>query len=416
MGTTAPTMHRGSALFLVIATVCLRCHALPSFPSEDEWTQPVGDSSKIQSVGESLAVTNAPTNAPTAQCIADDKPCTGHGGNDTPCMELGPDSWTDDNGPHNTVKAANQAACCAAAKTARTKVGHAVNWWTWNPSNTSGDGTCDIWTGPDSWKTGPGIRNPPVPRSGYENSMSGWSRPPIPPWTLCCQGSVCFQPDQGASICVHRGPPPHPSQCMPQVKTSCCLNGNPGDPTRAAYCNSASGCSGPCPPPPPPTPPPTEEHSYCKGSCKSDADCVNHGNKAWPWSKPQGCSAWTCQDYGGSQMCWDPSATTTTIHEEPEEAQRLLAPCTDPVKAYDQCGGTTWSGSTCCDKGYSCTGTEKYKECEPPKGQCIAVAQPCLPHPTNIDPHPAPCCDLDHYQCDYDSQFCELLEPSTRLS
>merc|ERR1712166_873475 len=358
MGDTV-TMHRGSALFLVVATVCLRCHALPSFPlacdlerkpcsfniagqnsccpglecqligkthkanycvdpqanaaaasiasttqeskvtalPEDEWTQPVpGDSSKV------------PTNAPTEQCIADDKPCTTHA---PPCEELLPDIWTDDNGPHNTVMVANKTACCAAAKTARTKAGHAKNWWTWNPSNTSSDGTCDIWTGPDSWKTGPGVRNPPVPRSGYENSMSGWSLPPIPPGSLCCQGSVCFRDDTKGSICVHQG---------------------------------------------------------------------------------------------------------TTTHEEPEEAQRLLAPCTDPVKAYDQCGGTTWSGSTCCDKGYSCTGTDKYKECEPPKGQCIAVAQPCLPHPTNIDPHPAPCCDLDHYQCDHDSQFCELLQPLTRLS
>jgi len=45
------------------------------------------------------------------------------------------------------------------------------------------------------------------------------------------------------------------------------------------------------------------------------------------------------------------------------------APCTDPVKAYGQCGGTTWSGSTCCDKGCSCTGADKFKQCEPPKGK-----------------------------------------------
>merc|ERR1712086_412923 len=45
------------------------------------------------------------------------------------------------------------------------------------------------------------------------------------------------------------------------------------------------------------------------------------------------------------------------------------APCTDPVKAYGQCGGTTWSGSTCCQKGCSCNGSESFKQCQPPKGK-----------------------------------------------
>jgi hypothetical protein len=39
------------------------------------------------------------------------------------------------------------------------------------------------------------------------------------------------------------------------------------------------------------------------------------------------------------------------------------------VKAYGQCGGTTWSGSTCCDKGCACTGADRFKQCEPPKGK-----------------------------------------------
>lgn len=44
-------------------------------------------------------------------------------------------------------------------------------------------------------------------------------------------------------------------------------------------------------------------------------------------------------------------------------------PCKDPVKIYGQCGGTTWSGSTCCAKGCTCTGTDSYKQCKAPKGK-----------------------------------------------
>jgi len=45
------------------------------------------------------------------------------------------------------------------------------------------------------------------------------------------------------------------------------------------------------------------------------------------------------------------------------------APCTAPVREYGQCGGKTWSGSTCCVKGCSCTGTASFKQCAPPKGK-----------------------------------------------
>ena len=120
----------------------------------------------------------------------EDKPVYG------PCMEMLPDEWTDDNGPHDTVMVASKAACCAAAAAAKTKAGLAKNWWNWNPA-TSGNGTCDI------WMKAPGVRNPPVPRPEYQHSMSGWSMPPAP--EACCPGSTCFRDDSQGYICVHRG-------------------------------------------------------------------------------------------------------------------------------------------------------------------------------------------------------------------
>ena len=191
-----------------------------------------------------VAVTEAGVEKADEQCISDGVACNvpfmkGAVEGYSPCMPSGPDTWTDDNGGHDTVKVASQAACCAAAATAKAKSKLATNWWNWNPA-ASGNGTCDI------WMKAPGTRNPPLPRPGYENSMSGWSQPPPPEG--CCPGSICFDDDTKGLICVHQGPPPKPPQCMPTVKKYCCLNGIPGDPTRADYCNKASHCTGPCPP------------------------------------------------------------------------------------------------------------------------------------------------------------------------
>jgi len=265
-----------------------------------------------------LAVSNT-----SAKCLAAGAECDGGGG--SPCMTLLPDSWTDTDGSssiytthvtfhgHTTVMVASQAACCAAAAAAKVKAGLSKSWWTWNPSKTSPDGTCDIWL------KSPGIRRAeirpgvfvPVVRPGYKNSMSGWSLPPGP--EQCCPGSNCFQPDTGPQICVHQDNPGgyHPTECNPQVRTNCCANGYnmetvSGDKTRGKYCNQISGCSGPCPPPAPPTPAPTPDPAakiniaaakHCPGTCKSDADCHNHGIRPqwWnPFSHPQGCNAWQC--------------------------------------------------------------------------------------------------------------------------
>jgi len=255
-----------------------------------------------------LAVSSA-----SAQCIADDAPCSGN--HASPCMTLLPDSWTDANGGHTTVTVASQAACCAAAAAAKAKAGLAKTWWTWNPSKTSPDGTCDIWL------KAPGIRRAangaPSVRPGYKNSMAGWSLPPLP--EQCCAGSVCFDADYVGSICVHQGSGYHPTQCNPQMSKDCCANGYPGDEiARGKYCNQISGCSGPCPPPAPPTPSPTPDPAakiniaaakHCPGTCNSDADCHNHGIRAQWWnplSQPEGCNAWQCGLAGtGPHHCYN---------------------------------------------------------------------------------------------------------------
>ena len=95
----------------------------------------------------------------------------------------------------------------------------------------------------------------------------------------------CFRSSSRSSrLCPPRTPPqghrPKPSHCDPTMKKFCCLN-DPSDPSRGDYCNESSGCNGPCPHygPPPPPPPPTPP-SRCNGSCKTDADCHNHGARA----------------------------------------------------------------------------------------------------------------------------------------
>jgi len=71
--------------------------------------------------------------------------------------------------------------------------------------------------------------------------------------------------------------------------------------------------------------------------------------------------------------------------------------------AYQQCGGQTWSGATCCQSGCSCEGSQYYKQCHPPNGLYTcggtstastaispAQPQPQLQPQTQPRPRPAP--------------------------
>merc|ERR1712176_1423176 len=54
--------------------------------------------------------------------------------------------------------------------------------------------------------------------------------------------------------------------------------------------------------------------------------------------------------------------------------------------AYEQCGGASWAGPTCCDTGCICTsyGFDQYSQCIPPPGVHSCTREPDAHGPVHM--------------------------------
>eukprot|EP00752_Nemacystus_decipiens_P016303 g14579.t1 len=83
---------------------------------------------------------------------------------------------------------------------------------------------------------------------------------------------------------------------------------------------------------------------------------------------------WNCADISITSD-GGPGLAPTPAPESDDDAEPYLAPtplttssgeCLDPVREYNQCGGTDYTGPTCCVQGYQCQEmAECYSECRP---------------------------------------------------
>ena len=91
-------------------------------------------------------------------------------------------------------------------------------------------------------------------------------------------------------------------------------------------------------------------------------DCGGGGCKA---NMVNGCTACTPQGCGNSGISTSGSCTWGTIEEAdyPPDTSTCTAPCNPQ---YQQCGGSGWTGSTCCNHGNECkVQNEHYSQCLP---------------------------------------------------
>jgi len=82
-----------------------------------------------------------------------------------------------------------------------------------------------------------------------------------------------------------------------------------------------------------------------------------------------------------AQMIAPSSASGASATSSPLAAQPAERPYSGScARAYQQCGGKTWTGADCCESGCSCSGGEYYKQCIPPSG--LYTCRPLTQNPT----------------------------------
>jgi hypothetical protein len=114
-------------------------------------------------------------------------------------------------------------------------------------------------------------------------------------------------------------------------------------------------------PPPPPPPPPAPQKWWC--SSTSGTCIISPRGTLAPNST--GCEAlcelsWHCNSQ--TQQCESGDPADYPNKAKCQEACNQGS-CSN--KPYAQCGGTGWTGATCCPDGYKCEGSGYYYQCMP---------------------------------------------------